>query len=65
MDTILIIQPRISGGKAVKSSEEIVQDMARDIVAKLPKMMDKKLADPKTFEITPEGQMVSLGVFVG
>jgi dynein heavy chain len=24
MDTILLIQPRISGGKAVKSTEEIV-----------------------------------------
>ena len=31
IDTILIIQPRISGGSAVKSSEEIVMDMAKDI----------------------------------
>lgn len=37
MDTILLIQPRISGGKVVKTSEEIAQDMARDIVGKLPK----------------------------
>lgn len=65
MDTILLIQPRISGGKAVKSTEEIVQDMARDIVSKVPKVMDKKKAHHLTFESTPEGQMNSLGVFVG
>jgi dynein heavy chain len=38
--------------------------MARDIVGKLPKGMDKKKADPTTFAIS-DGQMVSLGVFVG
>lgn len=65
METILLIQPRISGGKAVKSSEEIVQDMARDIVGKLPKGMDKRRSHPMTFETTEGGQMVSLGVFVG
>ena len=65
MDTILSIQPRISGGKVVKTSEEIVQDMARDIVNKLPKGMDKRKADPRVFEIIPSGAMNSLGVFVG
>jgi dynein heavy chain len=64
-DTILLIQPRISGGKAVKTSEEIVQDMAKDILGKLPKGMEKKRAHPLTFEKTEQGQMVSLGVFVG
>jgi dynein heavy chain len=39
--------------------------MARDILGKLPKGMDKRRADPKTFETTPEGAMNSLGVFVG
>jgi len=65
MDTILSIQPRISGGKVVKTTEEIVQDMARDIVNKLPKGMDKRKADPRVFEIIPSGAMNSLGVFVG
>jgi hypothetical protein len=49
MDTILVIQPRISGGKAVKSSEEIVQDLAREIVNKLPKKLDPKRAHTKVF----------------
>lgn len=65
MDTILIIQPRISGGKAVKTSEEIVQDLARDIVHRLPKRLEKRKAHEKTFATTETGQMLSLGVFVG
>lgn len=55
MDTILVIQPRISGGKAVRTSEEIVQDLAREIVGKLPKILDKKKANEKTFAITEQG----------
>lgn len=55
METILVIQPRISGGKAVKTSEEIVQDMAREIVARLPKPLDKRKAHEKTFAMTTEG----------
>lgn len=39
--------------------------MARDIAGKLPKIMDKRKANHQTFETTAEGQMVSLGVFVG
>lgn len=65
METILVIQPRISGGKVMKTSEEIVQDLAKDIVARLPKKLDNKKAHPKTFEFTAAGQMVSTGVFVG
>jgi hypothetical protein len=29
--------------------------MARDIVGKVPKVMDKRKAHPLTFEATPEG----------
>ena len=29
MDTIIVIQPRSTGGKAAKTPEEIVADMAR------------------------------------
>jgi len=39
--------------------------MARDIVGKLPKALDKRKANEKTFEMTPGGRMNSLGVFVG
>jgi len=39
--------------------------MARDVVGKLPKAMDKRRADHRVFEIIPSGAMNSLGVFVG
>lgn len=65
LETILVMQPRISGGKVLKTSEEIVQDLAREIVARLPKRLDKKKANDQTFQLTEEGQMQSLGVFVG
>lgn len=57
LETILVMQPRISGGKIVKTSEEIVQDLARDIVSRLPKRLDKKKANEQTFKLTEEGQM--------
>jgi len=40
LDTILLIQPRVSGGKVVKSDEEIVADMAQDILSRLPKVLN-------------------------
>jgi dynein heavy chain len=64
MDTILVIQPRVSGGKAVKSTEEIVQDMAKELLERMPKTLNKNIAHPETFATNEEGQMLSLGVFV-
>ena len=39
--------------------------MAKEIVSKLPKKLDKRKAHEKTFAHTETGQMLSLGVFVG
>lgn len=36
MDTVLVMQPRASGGKAAKSPEEIVTDMAIEFGKQLP-----------------------------
>jgi dynein heavy chain len=65
VETILMIQPRISGGKVTKTDEEIVSDMAKEILSRLPKLLDKKKAHEQTFQITESGQMVSVGVFAG
>ena len=65
MDTILVIQPRASGGKAVKTPEEIVVDMANNFATMVPKHMKKDKASPLTFAVTDIGAMNSLGVFVG
>jgi len=39
--------------------------MAKEIMSKLPKKLDKKKADDSTFQSIEGGQMQSLGVFVG
>jgi len=65
MDTILVIQPRIAGGKVAKTPEEIVLDLAKEIEEKLPKLMNKKKGHKETFRMKTETQMISLGVFVG
>ena len=65
MDTILIIQPRASGGKASKTPEEIVTDMANDFASKVPPKIKRDKASPITFGVVNGGAMNSLGVFIG
>lgn len=65
MDTILLIQPRASGGAAARTPEEIVTDMAKDFSAILPENLDTSKAHESTFAFTEKGAMNSLGVFVG
>jgi dynein heavy chain len=64
MDTVLIIQPRASGGKAVKTPEEIVTDLANAMAAEMPENMDLGKAHESTFALTEDGVDNSLGVFV-
>jgi len=62
--TVTSVQPRISSSGTGKSSEEIVTDMAADLLDRIPNLGSKKQAHAKTFEMTESG-MVSLGVFFG
>jgi hypothetical protein len=39
--------------------------MCKDILTRLPKILDKKKAHEDTFKMVEGGQMISLGVFVG
>lgn len=64
MDTILLMQPRAGGGKAVKTPEEICTEMAIDLGKQLPKDMDMEKAHGETFSMTDAGIESSLGVFV-
>ena len=64
MDTILKIQPRVSAGKAAKSPEDIIKDMAIEFKELLPDNMDMSKAHETTFALTDLGAMNSLGVFV-
>jgi dynein heavy chain len=61
--TIVSVQPRISGGGGGKTVEEIVNDMVIDYMDRLPKLRRTKEAHEKTYEQTPEGGIVSIGVF--
>jgi len=64
-ETILAMQPRVAGGGGGKTPDELVQDLCREILAKLPPNLDKEKAHPDTFPVTVNGQPGSLGVFVG
>lgn len=65
LDTILLVQPRVGGGKARQSPEEIVTSMALEIEAKLPPIMEKKKAHAETFAFTKAKKPNSLGIFLG
>lgn len=64
MDTVLLMQPRTTGGKAVVSPEEIVTDLAVVMRKELPVNMDLSKAHPDTFAETEKGVINSLGVFI-
>lgn len=64
-DTILMIQPRVASKGAGKTPDELVQDMCREILARLPPVLNKEKAHPSTFAVAENGQPLSLGVFVG
>lgn len=64
IDTVLLMQPRASGGKVIKTPEEIVTEMAIDLGKQLPANLNFDKAHEVTFELTPEGVENSLGVFV-
>jgi dynein heavy chain len=63
--TVVSVQPRIAGSGGGKTPEQLVSEMANDFLDRLPKMPSTKQAHAKTFEKTPDGGVVSLGVFFG
>lgn len=64
LDLILSVQPRISSSAGGgKRPEDVVADMAEAFLARVPALMSEKSAHPDTYKKTPEGGIVSLGVF--
>jgi dynein heavy chain len=64
MDTVISVQPRISSsGGGGKKPEEIVDEMAAAFLERIPDPAKKKFAHAETYKETPEGGIVSLGVF--
>lgn len=63
IQTVESVQPRSTGGAVGKKPEDMVADLANEILDKLPAPMKKKNAHEDTYAPTPEGGVVSLGVF--
>lgn len=64
IDTILLMQPRVSGGKSAITPEQIVNNKVLDYMERLPEVMDWNDAHHETKKETKPGVMISLGVFV-
>lgn len=71
MQSILSIQPRLGGGGGgdgsggVSSTDDIVGQLAADILTSLPPDLDLSEALPGLFDRTPAGQLNSLSVVLG
>jgi dynein heavy chain, axonemal len=65
MDTILSIQPRMAGGVAGRSSDEVVADLAEALLAGLPPLLLQEHAAAGLFDRTATGQLNSLSVVLG
>jgi dynein heavy chain len=64
MDTVISVQPRISSsGGGGKKPEELVDEMAVAFLQRIPDPAKKKFANAETYRQTPDGGIVSLGVF--
>ena len=63
--TVLAMQPRLAGGGAGLTPDQLAQNLSRDIAAKMPALLDNEKAHPTTFGFSDRGQPLSLGVFVG
>merc|ERR1719326_1897630 len=65
LDSVVSVQPRLTSAGGGKKPEEIVAEMATEFLQLVPEPKSKKDAHSLTYEVTPEGGVVSLGVFHG
>jgi dynein heavy chain len=65
LTTIISLQPRTGGGGGAKTSDEVVGEVADDLVSRLPKALNVKEAAASTFAKLPDGSMNTLGIFLG
>jgi len=64
IDTIMLMQPRVSGGKSAATPEQIADRKANAFLEMLPDVMSWNEAHPETRKEISDGVMISLGVFV-
>eukprot|EP00927_Polykrikos_kofoidii_P048641 TRINITY_DN42889_c0_g1_i1.p1 TRINITY_DN42889_c0_g1~~TRINITY_DN42889_c0_g1_i1.p1 ORF type:complete len:698 (-),score=150.62 TRINITY_DN42889_c0_g1_i1:99-2111(-) len=63
MDTVISVQPRLSGSGGGVSPEDLVTEMAEGFLGRVPAVMKAKNAHASTYQVTADGGIVSLGVF--
>lgn len=61
INTVLSIQPRESGGGGGRSADEIVYELAMQMIDRLPEPITEASASPGVFAVNDQGMMGSLG----
>lgn len=64
LDAIIAVQPRTSSGGSGKSSDQIVEEMAEDLLRQMPASLSKKEAHLDTFKKLADGSINPLGIFL-
>lgn len=64
INTLILINPKSAASGSGKSTDDIVNDLAREIELKIPDLLDVKSAHELSFALVEDGSMVSLGVFL-
>merc|ERR1712070_552617 len=62
MHTILMLQPRDSGGGGGKSSDEIVLELCAHMAEQVPSLLQEDDAGGTTFVLQPNGLLPSLAI---
>ncbi len=60
IDTVLSIQPRVAQQSEGKSSDEIVMDVAKELLAGLPDLLLRETGNPNLFITNEVGSYASL-----
>jgi len=64
LDVIISLQPRTGGGGGGKTSDELVAEIAEEMVASLPKPLNAKEGSELTFSKLEDGSMNPLAIFL-
>ena len=64
IDTIISVQPRTAGGGGGKTSDEVVSELADELLEKLPAELKAADAAEATFATLADGSMNPLGIFL-
>lgn len=64
LDAIIAVQPRTSSGGSGKSNDQIVEEMAAELLRQMPPPLSKKEAHALSFAKLEDGSVNPLGIFL-